>query len=775
MNNVSKIFERITFIAALFMIGLPALAQVNTPGSYEKIRQETEYRVKNKVNPLLLQYCKDSCQIISVGVEIDETVSDSDDLGFEGVSGSDLSDNLFVNKVQVEVQVDDRVTQINRKRLKNIIQNHLRHVGLTTDIVWRPVTLPQIGQSAAMEEQLKRKLRTKVGGALDRVIENYCPEDCVLSQIAVDGHLITPDESSDYEARELIRDKSGRGILKIDQVDAEISMNESVQEDVRFKINNLFKVRTRFASPVDIDVQVSEFPESYSKKKARERASSEDPFGLDKLRRTLKMFRELAGTKEILTTTTTSTNSSSKNSNNLKENVNSSSVDKNSEATLNNSSGTSIMEYALYGGAIILLLGVIAFVILKFAGANRDAKIMMDQLVSNGNRGEANQGEGLGKIDGASSGMGEEARKALAMRIKIQEIREELIKLFVEAPKVAKETFTRLIQEEGVEETAKYVSIFGHLVIFELLADPNLQRELYELSEYYHKSEFDFETEEEFQLMTTLKTKVTASEIKVMSRKQMDKFDFLTKLDASQIFNLIDDEKPQLQGIVLTQLDHRRRRAVFDMYHGQKKTDLMRELCKADAIPKEYLSNVAQALHKKVTTRPEFDTENLRASDILLDLLEKADLVEQRTLMADLMNTNPEAARTIKLKLVTVEMLPYLKDGHMLEIIMGMEREDLLTFLGGTREHICSLLLSKAPEELAESWEEDLENIHSVEEQNYRLVEMKILSRMRNLASNGAISLLDINTMIFGTPDDLEAGESDEGIVNPESESSMVA
>ena len=81
MNNVSKIFERITFIAALFMIGLPALAQVNTPGSYEKIRQETEYRVKNKVNPLLLQYCKDSCQIISVGVEIDETVSDSDDLG----------------------------------------------------------------------------------------------------------------------------------------------------------------------------------------------------------------------------------------------------------------------------------------------------------------------------------------------------------------------------------------------------------------------------------------------------------------------------------------------------------------------------------------------------------------------------------------------------------------------------------------------------------------------------------------------------------------------
>jgi flagellar motor switch protein FliG len=204
-----------------------------------------------------------------------------------------------------------------------------------------------------------------------------------------------------------------------------------------------------------------------------------------------------------------------------------------------------------------------------------------------------------------------------------------------------------------------------------------------------------------------------------------------------------------VQSVVLTQLDHARRRTVFDMYEGEAKVALMRELCKADAIPKEYLSNVAKALHKKVLSRTEYDTEQLRSSDIIIDLLEKSSLDDQRALMADLVQSNPEAARAIKLKLVTVEMLPYIKDGHLLEIVMGLDRDDLLTFLIGSPDHIRELLLAKAPAELAQSWMEDIEQVQGIEEARYRLAEIRILSRVRNLANSGAIRLLDINDRIF--------------------------
>src|SRR5690606_11672265 len=128
------------------------------------------------------------------------------------------------------------------------------------------------------------------------------------------------------------------------------------------------------------------------------------------------------------------------------------------------------------------------------------------------------------------------------------------------------------------------------------------------------------------------------------------------------------------------------------------------ELCRAEAIPKEYLNNIAKALSRKVEARPEFDTQNIRSSEIIIDLLERSELFEQRQIMGNLRRTNTDAARAIMLKLVTVEILPYLIDGHLIEIILGMEREDLLAFLVGTRDHIRDLLLGKAPYELSQSW-----------------------------------------------------------------------
>ncbi|NBU72532.1 MAG: hypothetical protein EBS53_14005 [Bacteroidetes bacterium] len=347
----------------------------------------------------------------------------------------------------------------------------------------------------------------------------------------------------------------------------------------------------------------------------------------------------------------------------------------------------------------------------------------------------------------ASSG-GVVSRETLSLKMKIEVLREELLKAFVDNPKVARDTFTRMLQEEGVDQTSRYVHIFGPMIIFDLMNDPSMQRDLSDLSEFYYKSTFAFTDEQTLELLSNLRTKVTASEIRVMTRKRTEQFDFLHRLDAAQIYSLILEEKPNIQSIVLTQLDHARRRNVFDLYTGEPRITIMRELCKADAIPKEYLANVAKALHKKVLSRTEFDTEQLRSSDIIIDLLEKAPLKDQRKLMADLVKTNPDAARLIKLKLVTVEMLPYIRDGHLLEIVMGLDRQELLPFLVGAPEHIRDLLLSKAPPELAQSWIEDIEQSAGIEDSRYRMAEMRILGRVRTLANNGAIRLVDINDRI---------------------------
>lgn len=746
-----------------FMLANTAVAQ---SASYDRLRAQTISDIRGKVQPLLMQYCKDSCLIIDIVPEIDEGLGESEDLGFEGVVGEDAANLMTVSKVTVQIQVDDRVTSVNRERLGTIIKNNMPSV--VADVVWKPVTLPQIGQSMAKEEQLKRQVQQRVSQAIDKVIEAYCPESCVLSQTTVEGKLITQDESLDVAPEELARDRGGNGILKIDGIDVEVSMDDSMSVAERNKIMNVMKARTRFHAPLTLDVMVTAFPESYAVRKERENQASADPHGLGRLRETLSIFRDLAGTKEIISTSNSTANDRSQSREHQRDSA-------------QTGQQTEAWEWVLYAAALIVITGLVLLLILRFAGASRDARLMMQEAFAQRDPSSTAQ-QSLSKPQHATAqdgaGISEDQRRDMGTRMRIEDLKKELIGTFVDQPRVAKETFSRLLQEEGIEETAKYVHIFGHMVVFELLGDPNLQRDLFELSEYYHKSNFEFTVDEEFKLLSALKTRVTANEIRVLTRKQMNQFDFLGKLDSTQIYNLIAEEKPQVQSIVLTQLDHKRRRSVFDMYHGEAKVELMRELCRADAIPKEYLTNVAMVLHKKVTSRPEFDTENLRSSDILLDLLEKANLTEQKALMRNLSETNPDAARAIKLKLVTVEVIPYLKDGHLLEIMMGLERDDVKMFLAGTRDHIRSLILSKAPNELAESWIEDLENLAGFDEQTFRMAEMKILSRVRSLVNNGAINLIDLNEMIFVDKDKVigEGSElADQQVPTSGSEESLVA
>lgn len=761
-----------------FILGVVSSVSTLAVSQTASFEHQVVTEARNKVSGVLQKYCSDACELINIDASVGDSTVATEELGFEGVS-SEQSATLRVNQMTIDIQVDDRVSAADQDRLGKLIVNSVRGLGAIASVRWSSVAFPQIGVSAEVEDRLKQNLRQKVQGAVQQVIDSYCSRECVLANISVDGRLASPDEVRGVPDRELVRDSGGRGVLRVLNVDIDLSVDEKLAELTRTKIFNLIKAKTRFVSPVNVNVVPVDFPEMSTD------AANKDPWGLDRLKQTLQIFRDLAGTKEIITNTTQ--NSSSTNSNSstnressniertesrdLKETSSLTSKEKLSaseKSTSNNSEEKSAElsssekqqgidnQYLIYAVAGLVVLLVSAAVFLKFASASRDARALMEgmpagQSARQGGYGAGSDHIGQGAFAHQAPGSlgGSVSRETLSLKMKIEILREELLKAFVDNPKVARDTFTRMLQEEGVDQTARYVHIFGPMIIFDLMNDPSMQRDLNDLSEFYYKSAFSFTDEQTLELLSNLKTKVTASEIRVLTRKRTEQFDFLQRLDAAQIYSLILEEKANIQSIVLTQLDHARRRNVFDLYTGEPRIALMRELCKADAIPKEYLSNVAKALHKKVLSRTEFDTEQLRSSDIIIELLEKAPIRDQRKLMADLVKTNPDAARLIKLKLVTVEMLPYIRDGHLLEIVMGLDRQELLPFLVGAPDHIRDLLLSKAPSELAQSWLEDIEQSAGIEESRYRMAEMRILGRIRNLANNGAIRLVDINDRIF--------------------------
>lgn len=799
---MSKRHESITRFQALLsgcLLSLCVFATVAS-GSARQILLESsvDQNAKQKIQSIFDRFCNQSCEILNVKSVVEETSVDLGEPGFESLNEPSATD-AQVTALSVTLQIDEKVSLVDRNRLGQLIQNSLTSLSPLVTVQWSSIRYPQLGKDIDLdlEDRMKSQLTQKIESAVSGILQLHCQDGCVLGHVWVAGKAVTNQEARLLNEREIFRDPSSASALRVQNAQVEVSFDEKMDPIQRDRITNLIKAKTRFVTPITILQSIADFPEQSSSPRTTSRARDlqleNDPWNLDRLRQTLQIFRDLAGTKEIITNSTTSSNSnlsselkstsqesremsqvSKEKSNTSSSNSDRSSTDKDS-STFETSKNTSLAEskanetYLLYGVAFLIVAMLMAFMVMRYGRATKDAKMMLEMASQSSPSNDANGGqtgrESANQMTqmgnhGAAHGMGQFGyvqgiasripnSESVTLRLKIENLRDEILQMFSDNPKVARDVFTRMIREDGVELTSKYVQIFGSLVAFELMKDPGLKRQIYELSEFVHKSTFSLTEEMHLDYLKILKTRMIASEIKVMTSVHTDQFDFLQGLDPTQVFLLIKDEKAQVQSIVLSQIDPVRRRAVYDLYEGNSKVTLMKELCAASAIPRDYLANVAKALHKKTLARTDFDTEQLRSSDILFDLLEKAPLNEQRSLMADLVRTNRDAARAIKLKLVTVEMLGFLKDGHLLEIVMGLERETLLTFLVGAPEHIRNLLLRKAPSDLASSWMEDIEQVSGVDESTYRFAEMKICNRIATLANSGAIRLLDINERIF--------------------------
>jgi flagellar motor switch protein FliG len=341
--------------------------------------------------------------------------------------------------------------------------------------------------------------------------------------------------------------------------------------------------------------------------------------------------------------------------------------------------------------------------------------------------------------------MGLERMALFGKRIEIERLRDELMNVFVHQPKVAKHVFTRVLTEEGVETTAQYLDMFGESVILDMLRDPSLQSDLNELTEFYAKNPIELKDDEKLELLRRLHNRTVAGKLVVMGSRSSNLFDFLADMDGLQISELIRNESLTVKSIVLTQLDPQKRAAIYAQLDDNARFQLMTELSRIDYLPRDFIFNVANALKRKRRENPKLNTEALPGSDVLLTLLERTGKDMQRTVMKNLELSNPESARNIKSKLVSLDTLRYLRDGQLLEVVLSLKHDELLTFLKAAPGDLKSIIFAKAPKDLSAELEEELETVGVISREGFANVERKIMNRMKLMANEGLINLVETN------------------------------
>ncbi|MCC7441348.1 MAG: hypothetical protein IT285_06935 [Bdellovibrionales bacterium] len=742
-------------------LALAALSQPASgapgPGSVDRAKREAENQVRSLVEPLLERYCSDHCKVLAVESSVDTLIPDTIAPGFdESIQSRSLE--IGASSVLLKILVDEMLGPVSRGKVMDLVQQHLDALSYPVTIEQKVIRFPQPASSSRKVAEIREKVTKEIRSNLEELFNKYCPDRCLLSDLDVALDPVNLEEAQYGSTGEFLQD--GDTAVRVRKIGAKILMDSGLFPDERSSILEMARLRNAMYKNVEVDGSSVQFPSPERMAEFRSRVSrgiaSVGQGGSDAASKLTRDARSrYLDQRSLSSSEKNQTVSQNNSSNSSQDNTNRSEKFERFEKIERVESGDAVQaelnKFKVYG--LVLACAILSLLIFLALAAyrphgNPDAAGPVQRIFQN----LISDPLGNGNAAQASSGSGSDDRASrVKLRYEIEGFIESLSKVYAENPKVAKQVFSRILTEEGVEATAQYIEIFGEGIVVDMLRDPSLQRDVTELLEFYARNTIKLSDEEKLELLRALHNITVASKLYVMGNRSTALFEFMVDMDDMQVLELVRNESLTVKAIVLTQCDPQKRDAVYRRLDETTKTSILTELSRIDHLPKDYISNVASALKRKRHENPRLNTEALPGTDVLVSLLEKTGLDVQKSVVGHLESSNPDSAHSVKNKLISLETLRYLRDQHLLEVVLSLRHDELLQFLKGTTAEIRQMVFSKCPRDLVAELEEELEAVQVQGRDSYAGVERKILNRIKKMSTDGKINLVETNERMFAS------------------------
>lgn len=745
----------------------------------EATQKSSEDQVRRLIEPLLDKYCPEQCKLLSVNTTVDVATPDSVAPGFDDVdTSSTASTELAPSGARIKILMDDKVGPVSRGKLLELVQQYLETLDYPVKIDTQIAHFPAPVGSESRVAELREKVIKQFRGTMDDLFAQFCPEQCLLADFDVKTEAVNSEEAQYGSPGEFIQD--GGVAIRIKDIEGTVLVDDLLTPEEQKNVLEMAKLKTNQFKNVTLVSKSMHFPHpDYMSNSPRGADGGSNTLGQNGKDSEKNINRSLASdSKSDSKETHNATSSLSSNATNSNQSKTESSENSQRQEKFERyekiervENGDAVQAelkkfgmYALvFGCAVLSLLIFVAMAAMRprGPGANNDSPV--SRII------QSIAGDPAGAAHANAGGItADDHRSVVAQRYEIERMLEEMTAVFAQQPRVAKQVFTRVLTEEGVETTAQYIELFGESIVLDMLRDPSLQSDLQELMEFYAKNPQDLKDGEKVDLLKKLQNRTIAGKLVVMGNRSSNLFDFLAEMDGQQILELVRAESLTVKSIVLTQVDPQKRQAIYKQLDEDTRMKLLTELSRIDYLPRDYIFNVANALKRKRRDNPRLNTEALPGSEVLVNLLERTGVEIQRSVVKNLELTSPESARTVKAKLVSIDTLRYLRDGQLLEVVLSLRHDELLQFLKGAPAEIKAVVFAKSPKELVLELEDELQALGVVSRESYQGIERKVLNRMKMMSNEGLVNLVETNERMFASGAYEAAPGTNSGFVAPE-------
>ncbi len=226
---------------------------------------------------------------------------------------------------------------------------------------------------------------------------------------------------------------------------------------------------------------------------------------------------------------------------------------------------------------------------------------------------------------------------------------------------------------------------------------------------------------------------------KLTSSLQVKPFEFVRKVDPSQLLNFIQKEHSQTIALVLSYLPPNLSSAVISSLPQSKQADVAERIATMDSTSPEVIKEVEMVLEKKFSSMATQDYASTGGIDAIVEILNAVDRGTEKYIMETLEIDNPELAEEISQKMFVFEDITTLDSVSIQRFIREIENDEMTVALKGSTEEVKEIILGNMSSRMAEMIEEDMEFMGPVRLSDVEEAQQKIVAVIRKLEEAGEI------------------------------------
>lgn len=229
---------------------------------------------------------------------------------------------------------------------------------------------------------------------------------------------------------------------------------------------------------------------------------------------------------------------------------------------------------------------------------------------------------------------------------------------------------------------------------------------------------------------------------KLTSTLQVIPFEFLRKIDPTQLYHFIKNEHPQTIALVFSYLEPNIAAAILNSLPQERQVDVVSRISKMGRTSPEYIKEVERIFERKLSNVSMSDYTTIGGIDSIVTILNSVDRGTEKNILENLEMQDAELADEIRRRMFVFEDIVKLSSMAIQRILREVDNNDLTIALKGAAKDVSDIIFSNMSKRLQEMIKEDMELMGPIRIRDVEVAQQKIVSVIRKLEDSSEIVIV---------------------------------